>query len=96
VIAAVVGRANDSLRYLDDGHRSVKGWAMAVTNCSPFESRQRRENARVLELMPEVRAALRAGTVGVAQFHLLAKPAATTNPADAPTAPGRSPAPTAP
>lgn len=76
VIAAVVGRANESVRYLDDGHRSVKGWAMAVTNCSPAESRQRRQGARVLGLMPEVRAAFRAGTVGVAQFHLLAKLAA--------------------
>lgn len=73
VIAAAVERCDATMHYVADGHRSVKQWAMAVTNCSPNEARVRRNTARVFALMPKVGAGLRAGTLGVAQVHELAR-----------------------
>ena len=49
---------------------------MAVTNCSPGEATRRHRTASVLRMLPAVREALRAGRIGVAQVHLLAKLAA--------------------
>ena len=31
----VVGRCDRTGHFVADGHRSPRGWAMAVTNCSP-------------------------------------------------------------
>ena len=72
-IAAITARCDQTMHYLEDGHRSVKNWAMAVTNCSPAESGRRRTTAKVLELMPAVRHALLTGTIGVAQVAELAR-----------------------
>ena len=76
VIASVVARCDSSLHYLADGHRSVKQWTMAMTNCSPHEARLRRGTARVFDLMPGARAGMLAAPVGVAQVHELARLAA--------------------
>ena len=72
----VMGRCDRTGHFVADGHRSPRGWAMAVTNCSPGEASRRHRTASVLHMLPAVRAALRAGRIGVAQVHLLAKLAA--------------------
>jgi len=33
--AIVIGRCDRIGHFVADGHRSPRGWAMAVTNCSP-------------------------------------------------------------
>ena len=75
-IGVVVGRCDRSGHFVADGHRSPRGWAMAVTNCSPGEATRRHRTASLLGLLPAVGDALRAGRIGVAQVHLLAKLAA--------------------
>ena len=75
-IGLVVGRCDRTGHFVADGHRSPRGWAMAVTNCSPGEATRRHRTATVLQLLPAVRAALRTGKIGVAQVHLLGKLAA--------------------
>jgi hypothetical protein len=72
-IAAITARCDQTLHYLDDGHRTVKGWSIAVTNCSPAEAHRRRQTARALELMPDIRDAYRTATIGVAQVGELAR-----------------------
>jgi hypothetical protein len=74
--AIVMGRCDRSGHFVADGHRSPRGWAMAVTNCSAGEATRRHRTATVLQLLPGVRAEFRAGRIGVAQVHLLAKLAA--------------------
>ena len=59
--------------FVADGHRSPRAWAMAVTNCSPGEAARRHRTGRLLDLLPDVRAEFRAGRVGVAQVHELAR-----------------------
>ena len=49
---------------------------MAVSNCSPGDAARRHRTASLLRLLPAVAEALRAGRIGVAQVHLLAKLAA--------------------
>jgi hypothetical protein len=72
-IAAITARCDQTMHYGDDGHRSVTNWAMAVTNCSPGEANRRRNTARMLDFMPDVRDAYRTATIGVAQVGELAK-----------------------
>ncbi len=72
-IAAITGRCDQTMHYRDDGHWSVKGWSMAVTNCSSREAHRRRAVARTLALMPAVRDAFAAADIGVAQVDELAK-----------------------
>jgi hypothetical protein len=72
----VVDRCDRTGHFVADGHRSPRGWAMAITNCSPGEATRRHRTASVLQMLPAVRAELRAGRIGVAQVHLLAKLAA--------------------
>ena len=74
--AEVVGRADRRAHYLADGHRGVKGWAMAVTNCSPAEAAGRDRTARLVQLWPQIGDQLRAAEIGVAQVQELAKLAA--------------------
>jgi len=72
----VIGRCDRTGHFVGDGHRSPRGWAMAVTNCSPGEATRRHRTASVLQLLPALRAEFRAGRIGVAQVHELAKLAA--------------------
>ncbi len=75
-IGLVMDRCDRTGHFVADGHRSPRGWAMAVTNCSPGDAARRHRTASLLRLLPAVREALRAGRIGVAQVHLLAKLAA--------------------
>jgi hypothetical protein len=75
-IAAITARCDQTMHHLTDGHRTVKTWAMAITNCSPAEAHRRRATARALELIPDIRDAYRAATVGVAQIGELTRLAA--------------------
>lgn len=69
----VMDRSEQTSHYLLDGHRSVKGWAMATTNCSPGEALRRQQTVRVLRELPAAREEFRAGRVGVAQIHELGR-----------------------
>ena len=72
-IAEVVGRCEATSHHLVDGHRSVKGWTMAVTNCSPGEASRRQQTSRAMRRLPTVADELHGGRVGVAQVHELAR-----------------------
>jgi hypothetical protein len=75
-IGLVMDRCDRTGHFVADGHRSPRGWAMAVTNCSPGDAARRHRTASLLRLLPAVGDELRAGRIGVAQLHLLAKLAA--------------------
>jgi hypothetical protein len=81
-IADVVDHCDRTAHYLADGHRSVKGWAMATTNCSPGEALRRQQTARAMHALPTVAKRFRAGHVGVAQVHELGRLAANPRCAD--------------
>ena len=72
-MADVMDRCEHTSHHLVDGHRSAKAWSMATTNCSPGEALQRHQTARVLRELPATRDEFRAGQVGVAQVHELAR-----------------------
>lgn len=72
-IVDVVGHCDATSHYLVDGHRSVKGWAMARTNCSPGEALRRHQTARALRQLPVVADDFHEGRVGVAQVHEIAR-----------------------
>src|SRR5215211_662995 len=57
--ADVVGRPDRTAHYLADGHRGVKNWSMAVTNCSPGEASRRDRTARLIRMWPEIGEQLR-------------------------------------
>src|SRR5215207_9838180 len=71
--AEVVGRSDRSAHFMLDGHRSVKAWTMAVTNCSPAEAARRDKTARLVHMWPEVGEQFRNAEIGVAQVHELAR-----------------------
>ncbi len=70
---AVLDRADATGRFRDDGHASVRGWAMALTNSSPVETRRRLQTMRALRDLPEAGGHLAAGTIGVEQVREIAK-----------------------
>jgi hypothetical protein len=72
-VAAVVDVADRRGTVLEDGHRTVRGWMLAVTNCSAGEATARMRTARLLRNLPECRKRLAAGEIGVDQVRLLAK-----------------------
>ena len=72
-IARVVAAAEQNGCFADDGHRSVRGWIMASTNCSLGEALGRARTARMLRQLPECCARLEAGEVGVDQVRALAR-----------------------
>ncbi|HEX4983419.1 MAG TPA: DUF222 domain-containing protein [Ilumatobacteraceae bacterium] len=72
-IARVVAAAELTGCFAEDGHRSVRGWIMASTNCSLGEALGRARTARMLRQLPESRARLEAGEVGVDQVRVLAR-----------------------
>jgi hypothetical protein len=72
-IAAVVDVADRRGTVLEDGHRTVRGWMLAITNCSAAEATARMRTARLLRNLPECRKRLAAGEIGVDQVRLLAK-----------------------
>jgi hypothetical protein len=72
-IVDLLDEADRRRRYVADGHVSVRGWAQALTNCSRVETMRRSQTMRALRDLESVRAALRAGEVGVDQVRELAK-----------------------
>ena len=72
-IVDVLDEADRRRRYVADGHVSVRGWAQALTNCSRAETMRRLQTMRALRDLESLRAALRAGEVGVDQVRELAR-----------------------
>jgi Domain of unknown function (DUF222) len=73
VIAEMVGVADRTVAYAEDGHASVSGWAKATCNWSTGETKSMVQTARLLHAIPEARSAAHAGSIGVSQVRLLAK-----------------------
>jgi PAS domain-containing protein len=73
IIAEMVGVAERSVAYAEDGHASVSGWAKATCNWSSAETKTMVQTARLLHAVPEARRAAHDGLLGVAQAQLLAK-----------------------
>jgi len=72
-IVGVVDRCDRSMHYAADGHRSVRAWSQATTNCSPVEAQRRHRTAKVLRDLDVARGEFVDGRVGVAQVHELAR-----------------------
>lgn len=70
---AVLDRADTDGRFRHDGHASVRGWAMALTNASPTETKRRLQTMRALRELPETSRELADGTIGVDQVREIAK-----------------------
>jgi hypothetical protein len=70
---AVLDRADHSGHFRNDGHASVRGWSMALTNSSPVETKRRLQTMRALRDLPEAGHHLADGTIGVEQVREIAK-----------------------
>ena len=73
MIAEIVGVAERTVAYVEDGHASVSGWAKAACNWSGGETKAVVQTARLFHAVPEARSAVHAGLLGVAQARLLAR-----------------------
>jgi Domain of unknown function (DUF222) len=80
--AEIVGVAERTVAYVEDGHASVSGWVKATCNYSSGETRAVVQSARLLHEIPAARSAAHAGEVGVPQLRLLAKVFANPRSAD--------------
>jgi hypothetical protein len=70
---AVLDRADSMKRYVPDGHASVRGWTVALTDTSPGEVQRRLQTMRALRDLPELAESLAAGQVGVDHVREIAK-----------------------
>ncbi len=70
---AVLDRADATRRFATDGHASVRGWAIALTNSSPAETRRRLQTMRALRELPVAERQLADGSIGVEQVREIAK-----------------------
>lgn len=70
---AVLDAAETAGRYRDDGHASVKGWAIALGGTAPLETHRRLQSMRAVRELPGTRAGLADGTLGVDQAREIAK-----------------------
>lgn len=75
---AVIDRADITKHYANDGHASARGWVRALTDSSPVETQRRLQSMRALRELPDVAAALAAGTIGVEHVRDIAKVHANT------------------
>ena len=73
MIAEIVGVAERTTAYVEDGHASVSGWAKAACNWSSGETKAVVQTARLFHAVPEARSAAHAGSLGSAQSRLLAR-----------------------
>jgi hypothetical protein len=73
MLAEIVGVADRTVAYVEDGHASVSGWVKATGNCSGGEAKALVQTGRLLHEIPEIRAAAHAASVGRCQLRLLAK-----------------------
>lgn len=71
--AEIVGVAERTVAYAEDGHASVSGWVKATCNFSTGETKAIVQTARLLHNVDEARSAAHAGSVGVPQLRLLAR-----------------------
>lgn len=69
----VIDEADRRRIWSDDGHVSVRGWHIALTNTSAGETMRRLQTVRAVRDLPELRARLRAGEIGIDQARELAK-----------------------
>ena len=72
-MALLLGQADESGAFVEDGHATVTAWAQATCNWSPAEAKARTRLARLDGRMPSVVPALRCGRIGVAQAMELAR-----------------------
>lgn len=72
-IAEVVGVADRTVAYGEDGYASVTGWVKATCNLSSTDTKSIVQCSRLLHAVPEVRVAGHAGRLGVSQVRLLAR-----------------------
>ena len=73
MIAEIVGVAERTAAYVDDGHASVSGWAKAACHWSGGVTKTVVQTGRLLDAVPEARAAAHAGSLGTGQLRLLAR-----------------------
>ena len=73
MIAEIVGVAERTTAYVEDGHASVSGWAKAACNWSSSETRTVVQTARLFRAVPQARSAAHAGSLGTSQSRLLAR-----------------------
>ncbi len=77
-LTALIDAVDRSGVFADDGHRSVKQWAIGIAHWTPAEAALRLRCARMLRDLPAVAAMLGAGELPIA--HLRAIAAAWANP----------------
>jgi hypothetical protein len=73
MLAEIVGVAERTVAYAEDGHASVSGWAKAACNWSAGETKTIVQTGRLLHAVPEARTAAHAGSLGTSQSRLLAR-----------------------
>jgi hypothetical protein len=72
-IVDIVDEADQRHVWAHDGHVSARGWHLALTNTSPTETMRRLQSVRAVRALPELRARLRSGELGIDQARELAK-----------------------
>jgi hypothetical protein len=72
-IVATVTAAHVHGAWIEDGHRSVRGWCQATVNWSGAETTHRLRTARLVDRCDAIAMALAAGDVGVTQVRELAR-----------------------
>lgn len=72
-IAALLTEADAGHWYAEDGHFTVKAWAMATTNWAPAEAATRVRMAKALHALPTLNEALVAGELGTCQVRAFAR-----------------------
>lgn len=75
-VAALIGEIERRGAHRADGHRTVPAWCRTEGSWSTAEAVARTQLARLIARHPVIGGALRAGALGVAQAHLLARAAA--------------------
>jgi hypothetical protein len=72
-ILDIVDEADQRALWAHDGHVSARGWHLALTNTAPAETMRRLQSVRAVRDLPELRARLRSGELGIDQARELAK-----------------------
>jgi hypothetical protein len=72
-ILDIVDEADQRRLWVHDGHVSARGWHLALTNTSPAETMRRLQSVRAVRDLPELRARLRSGELGIDQARELAR-----------------------
>ncbi len=77
-MACIVSSGERRELHAADGHRSMKQWIIAQTNCPSSDAARLRRLAKVIDAVPDIGDALRSGHVGVAQAYEFSR--AASNP----------------